>query len=200
MMKIVTLLSILFLFTLIACDSGVKPNSQKVTFGIYEIVKIGEIPDSIIDALKTLNVQIENNPQEPIIGFIARADSMALQLDLSKENLKLVKTIFPVDLGQKYHAVIAVRPKPVIDNSHIKNTRAAGNTVVIYFTTEGTRKWAELTRNKTGNVVVFVVDDQVYTMPVITAEIKNGIAVINNLKNEALARNIAESLNSGIRE
>ncbi len=198
-MKIINLLPILFLFTLMACDSGVKSEGQKATFGIYEIVRISQIPGSVIDTLKTWKVQIENNPQEPIIGFIARADSMALQLDLSKENLKLVRTVFPVDIGQKYNAVFAVRPNPVIDNSHIKNTRAAGNTVVIYFTMEGAAKWAELTKNNMGNIVVFVIDDQVYAMPVISAEIKNGVAVINNLDNETVARNISESLNTAIR-
>jgi preprotein translocase subunit SecD len=197
-MKIINLLSILFLFTLIACVSGVKPDGQKVTFGICEIVKISEMPDSIIDTLKTLKVQIENNPEEPIIGFIAKTDTLALQVDLSNENLKLVRTVFTIDIIQKHHAVIAVRPKPVIDNSHIKNARAAGNTVVIYFTMEGARKWAELTKNNLGNVVVFVIDNQVYSMPVISAEIKNGVAVIQNLPSVSTANKISEALNSAI--
>ena len=124
---------------------------------------------------------------------------MALQLDLSNENLKLVRTVFPVDIGQKHHAVFAIRPKPVIDNSHIKKTNASGNTVVIYFTMEGARKWAELTKNNLGNVLVFVIDNQVYSMPVISAEIKNGVAVIQNLPSETTANTISEALNSGIR-
>jgi preprotein translocase subunit SecD len=199
-MKTLTFLTILFLSVLIACDSCVKPNGQKLTFGIYEIIKITEIPESVIDTLKTLKIQIENNPQEPIIGFIAKTDSLTLLMELSKENLKLVRTVFPVDIGQKYNAVFAVRPNPVIDYSHIKKTKAAGNTVVIYFTMEGAGKWAELTKNNMGKVVLFVIDDQVYAMPVITAEIKNGVAVINNLDNETIAKNISESLNSGIQE
>ena len=75
-MKIINLLPILFLFTLMACNSGVKPDGQKTTFGIHEIVRISEIPDSIIDILKTLKVQIEDNPQEPIIGFISKTETL----------------------------------------------------------------------------------------------------------------------------
>ena len=198
-MKIVSLLSILFLYTLIACDSGVKPEGQKATFGIYEIVRISEIPDSIIVFLKTLKVQIEDNPQEPIIGFISKTDTLALLVDLSNENLKLVRTVFTVDIGQKHHAVFAIRSKPAIDNSHIKKTSTSGNSVVIRFTTEGAREWSRLTKINLGNVVVFVIDNQVYSMPVIRAEIKNGVAVIQNLPSEKTANNISKALNSGIR-
>jgi len=46
-----------------------------------------------MDHLKTLKVQIEDNPHEPIIGFISKTDTLALQVDLSNEYLKLVRTV-----------------------------------------------------------------------------------------------------------
>jgi preprotein translocase subunit SecD len=49
-------------------------------------------------------------------------------------------------------------------------------------------------------MVAFIIDNQIYTMPLINGEIRNGAALINGLENETIAKNISESLNSSIPE
>ncbi len=185
-----------FLIVFISCTPGTKPNVQKVSFGIYEGVPIRELPGFITDTLKAMKVQFETDIQKPIIGFISKADSLALQLDLSKENFRLVRTHRPVDLARKHFAIVAIRPRPVIGNAHISNTVSSVNNVEIHFTMEGARKWAELTRNNIGDLLIFTVNNQVYTMPMVNAEIKSGVAVMNNLDNAAFAKNLSEALNA----
>lgn len=73
-----------------------------------------------------------------------------------------------------------------------KNNR---NNVEIYFNMKGSNKWADLTKNSIGKTLAFIIDDMIYTMPLINAEIRNGVAVINGLENETSAKNISESLN-----
>ena len=90
-MKTLNLITIVFLFVLFSCNAGEKTKAQKVTFGIYEIVKTNEIPNSLMDTIKSKNVQLENNTQLSVIGYIQKADSLVFQLDLSKENIKLVE-------------------------------------------------------------------------------------------------------------
>jgi hypothetical protein len=41
-------------------------------------------------------------------------------------------------------------------------------------------------------------DNQIYSMPMINGEIKQGIAMISGLNNESIAKNISESLNLSI--
>jgi len=123
---------------------------------------------------------------------------MVLQLDLSEQNIKLIKTRYPVDKEQKYYAVVAIRPSSIIYNSDIKKTKVSGKDVEIYFNMEGANKWADLTKQNIGNTVVFVVDNQVCSFATISSEILNGISIINGLNNEDDANNISESLNSSL--
>lgn len=194
-MRTLYFISITFLCLLYSCNSETKTSVQKVTFGIHELLKISEIPNAIIDTLKSKNIQIESNQQQCVIGYITKADSMVLQHNLSGQDFKIVQTIYPVDKEQKYYAIVAIRPNSIIDNSYIKTTKVNGNNVEIYFNLEGANKWSDLTKQNIGKPVAFIIDNQIYTMPVINAEIRNGIAILNGLKNETVAKNISESLN-----
>ena len=104
-MKAIFLVSMSFLFFLNSCDSQTKTNGKKVEFGIYVVAKVSEIPTAIIDTLKSKGVQIESNQQQPVIGYITKADSMALQFDLSGQNIIFVKTIYLADKEQKYYEI-----------------------------------------------------------------------------------------------
>jgi len=194
-MRTLYFISIAFLCFLYSCNSETKTNGQKVTFGIHELVNISDIPNAIIDTLKSKNIQIESNQQQHVIGYITKVDSMVLQHNLSRQDYIIVQTIYPVDKEQKYYAIAAIRPNSVIDNSYIKTTKVKGNNVEIYFNMEGANKWSDLTKQNIGKPVAFIIDNQIYTMPVINAEIRNGIAIINGLKNVTIAKNISESLN-----
>lgn len=197
-MKAIFLVSMSFLFFLNSCDSQTKTNGKKVEFGIYVVAKVSEIPTAIIDTLKSKGVQIESNQQQPVIGYITKADSMALQFDLSGQNIIFVKTIYLADKEQKYYGLVGIRPNTVMNIASIKNTKAKGNNVEIYFNLEGAKKWADFTKQNIGKTIAFTIDNQIYSMPVIMGEIKQGIAMITGLTDESIAENISETLNFSI--
>jgi len=196
-MKTSKLLTIALLFVFYSCNNGVKTNAQKVDFGIYEIVTISN-PDSIVAALKSGNIQIEKANEPSVIGYIKSSDSLIIQLGLSKDNFKLVKTIYKVGKEQKYAALVAIKSTPDINNAHIQKTGVEGNRVIIYFNWDGARKWAEMTKKNIGKQVAFVIDNQIYTMPLVNAVINGGVAQLDNLKNETIAKHISASLNSSL--
>jgi hypothetical protein len=197
-MKAIFLVSMSLLFFLFSCDSQTNTNGQKVVFGIHVVANISEIPAAIIDTLKSKGVQIESNQQQPNLGYITKADSMVLRYDLSEQNIKLVKTIYLVDKEQKYYAIVGVRPNTVMNIASIKKTKANGSNVEIYFNYKGAKDWADFTKQNIGKSIAFIIDNQVYAIPVINGEITHGIAMITGLNNESIAKNISESLNESI--
>ena len=194
-MKAIHLISVFICFVLYSCNSGTKTDGAKVTFGIHEVVKMGEVTDSIMNALKLMDILFETNQEQPVIGYSANTDSEILQYQESNEKVKIVKTHYPVDKENKYYAIVAIRPYPLIDNSDIKRTKAKGKMVEIYFNMEGAGKWAELTRQNIGNMVAFIIDNQIYTMPLINGEIRNGTALISGLESETFAQHLSDALN-----
>jgi SecD/SecF fusion protein len=195
-MKTLNLIIVAFMFVFCSCNSGTKTNGQKVTFGINETFKIGELPNSFIDSLKMMNIQINSNLQQSIIGYITINDTSILEMEMYPGKFKLVKTYYPVDKDKKYYAIFACVPNSAIDNSHIKRAKVKSNNVEINFKMEGAKKWAELTKKNIGKTVVFIIDNNVYAMPEINSEIRNGQAFINNLDSETIAKSISAALNS----
>jgi len=197
-MKAIFLVSISFLFFLNSCDSQTKTNGQKVVFGIHVVANISEIPTAIIDTLKAKGVQVDSTEQQPFLGYITTADSLILHYDLSKQNIKLAKTVYLADKEQKYYAVVGIRPNSVMNIESIKNTKANGNSVEIYFNLEAAQEWAIFTKQNIGKTIAFTLDNQIYSMPIIKGEIKQGIAIITGFDNESIAKDFSESLNLSI--
>jgi preprotein translocase subunit SecD len=190
-MKTINFLIIGFLVALLSTISKESSNAQEVNFGIYETIKVKEIPITTMHQLKLADFHPENDNELPIIGYILKNATV----DSPYENTRLLKTAYTVDKEGKYYAVVAVKNNPVITNSEIQRTKSIGKNVEIYFNINGARKWAELTKRIQGRMVAFVIDDMIYALPTVNSEIRNGIAIISNLENETKAREIAESLN-----
>jgi len=199
-MKTLNILTIILLVILFSCSSQVITNGENVNFGIYEMLKTKEIPVHVIDSIKAKNVRLENDKQSVVIGYISESDTSVLQLDFSEENIKLVKTFYRTYSDKEYYAIAAVKPNAVINNSDIKKAKANGNNVVISFNLSGAKKWAKMTKNNVGNTVAFVIDNQIYSMPRVSGEIKGGMAWISGLENKSIAKEISESLNASITE
>jgi preprotein translocase subunit SecD len=197
-MKTSALLTLLFLCFSFVSSSQNKQNVHKVSFGIYETVNVSKLPGSFIRTLKKTNLTFERNNQIPIIGYIEKSDRSVLQSDLSKEKFKIATTIYTFDKEEKYCALVALKRSATIDNSDINSTECKGKNVAIHFNMKGAKKWAELTKNNLGKMLAFTIDDQIYTLPRIMAEIKTGEALINGLGNETNAKNISQALNSSI--
>ncbi len=199
-MKTFNLLSIILLVFLFSCSSQVMTNSENLNFGIFEMLKIKDIPVHVIEAIEAKNVRLENDKNSALIGCISESDTAVLQLDFSKENIKLVKAFYNTDSDKEYYAILALKTNAAINISDIKKTKAIGNNVEIIFNPNGTEKWARITKNNAGNTVAFVIDDQIISMPRIFAEIKEGMAYISDLENKSIAKEISKSLNASVSE
>jgi preprotein translocase subunit SecD len=197
-MKTFNLLTIILVAILFSCSTKVKTNGKKVDFGIFEMVKPNEIPSNIMDSIKAKNVHLDNDLQSPVIGYISVSDSSVFHLDLSKENLKLVRAYSPVDEAKEYYAIAAIKTEAGMNINDLKKTWVSDNNVNIKFNEEGTKKWAEMTRSNVGRHLAFVIDNQIYSMPGMLDVIKEGIALISGLENESMAKEISESLNACI--
>lgn len=166
-MKTTTLIAGTLLLAGFACTSVPQPAVPTVSFGIYETLR-----DTAV------------------------ADTGSLRQMQAPEGYRLFRTHDPMDSGKNVYAVFTCPAMPSIDNADIRSTRASGNLIEIGFTMEGARKWAAMTRKNTGRTVVFVLNNQVYAMPLVQGEIRNGAALINNLESEEMAKKLSDGLNA----
>ncbi len=77
--------------------------------------------------------------------------------------------------------IIVAEGEPM-DLTDLKKTEVKGNNIHLYFTYKGAKKWAKLSKEAVGKSLAMVVDNKVYAMPMVNAQIKSGQAVIPNLK------------------
>ena len=192
------ILYILVVFTAISCNTTTKTEGKKVGFGIHKVTNSNDIPGSIIDSLKSMKVLIDT--QRPATaGYIHTSDSLLFKSDYSIEGITFCRIQQVIkDKGQEYYAIAAINPISRFSNSDISKTKAIGNKVEIYFNLNGAKKWAELTGNHIGSHVAITIDDKIYGMPVINAQIKTGVVVLTGLQNDNVATRISNSLNAGI--
>jgi preprotein translocase subunit SecD len=127
-----------------------------------------------------------------------KAAFLNLKVNLSTESFKLAKTVYPVDKDGQYYAIVVIKQNPVIVTSDIKKTANKGNSIEIYFTLSGAKKWADLTKNNIGKKLAFVIDNEIYAMPDINGEINYGVAKISGLESETVAEKLSVSLNRSI--
>lgn len=198
-MKTVKQLTILLLIILCSCNSKENNNTPKVKFGVYETLNVSEIPSTIMDSLKTTNIQFEKNLEQPTIGYLPKDDTLRAT-DFQKENIQLMKTSSTVDKEGKYYAIAAIKPMAALDNSDIQKTKVKDKSVEIHFNLRGANKWAEMTRNRTGKSIAFVINGQICAMPYVNSEIRIGLAIIPELENDSVAKALSKSLNASIPE
>ncbi len=204
-MKTLNLITIVLLLIFCSCKTQVKTDVKKVDFGVYEMVTADSLPNYIIDSLQAFNVELQNNPESSIIGYISGADLSVLELNFSRDNIKLLKTYnkvdaskinYVVDSDKEYYIIAALKLNPVMVNADIRTTKTNGNHVDIEFNFKGAKKWADMTKNNVGNTIAFVIDDQIYSMPLVNSEINRGIAMIYGLESESIAEELSQSLNA----
>ena len=181
-----------------SCHSGKGTQYPKVTFGIYETIQNDSIPTALIDSLKSRQFQFEGNPELTILGYITRSDSSILDNVRPPDKIKLVTLVNPVDNNGKYLAVVAIRPLPIITISDLKKASVQGSDVKLTFNMQGTLKLAELTKNNIGKKIAIVINNQIYSMPMVNAELKDGLALIVLQEQTGEAEKISGSLNSSL--
>ncbi|NJO89205.1 MAG: hypothetical protein HC831_09805 [Chloroflexia bacterium] len=70
--------------------------------------------------------------------------------------------------------------------------------VLIHFNLNGAKKWATLTKKNIGSYLAFEINQQIYSLPMVNAEIKKGIAIISGFNSKEIAQKVAEALRKGI--
>lgn len=200
-MKTIHIFLILAIILLSSCTSGVKsesapPESIHADFGIHEIVLNNELPALLVDSLKANKILLNEEAHQVIVGYQLATEATGETLNISVNNVKLIRSSFLVGDTDKYYLIIAVKQPAGMSNADIQSTKARKQNVEIRFTVKGAVKWAEMTKKNTGKQLAFVINNQVYSMPLVNAEINEGIAMITGLSDEALAKSIAEALNA----
>ena len=84
-----------------------------------------------------------------------------------------------------------------VKNANAVLTREGKAIIQLKFTPDGTKKFADATRNNLGKVIEISMDDQVLTNPVVNTEITEGEAVIEGTRTFEEANRIASIIQSG---
>jgi preprotein translocase subunit SecD len=200
-MKKLSILMFALLLTTFACNMNPDGNEPKVSFGIYQTVMVRDLPgisgEGSTRQIFTGENLVPNADSLSAIVAYAHVDSTFSISAPADSQVKFLRTASPVDPEQQYYAFVAVRAQPVLTNGDLKTTKPNKNVVEINFNLKGSKKWAEMTRNNIGKTIAITIDDQVYILPTVMAEIREGRAMINGLKNEETAVKLSAALNAG---
>ena len=71
-MKTFLFLPVILVVVICSCNSNVKPKPNRLSFGIYETVKITEIPNAILDTLRNRHIVIEKDQQQSTMAISQR--------------------------------------------------------------------------------------------------------------------------------
>lgn len=195
-MKYLIILTIIAVSILLGCKSATESSDiPKATFDLYETVAQNELSDTAARFIQQLNIEPESNQALSIIGYVPVSLPDSFSIQSPDPAYKFLLTHKPFDQEGSYLAVVAVRAAASISNDDIKKTKPNGTVVEVYFNSEGARKWSDMTKSCLDEYVAFAVDDIIYTLPMINAPINNGIAVINGLESEEMAKEISTALN-----
>ncbi len=130
--------------------------------------------------------------------------------EILPRNLKLLWEVKPIDYKTKgeYFQLIAIKVTnrdglPALSGDVVTNARAEfGNNkataeVTMTMNAEGAQKWARLTKENIGKQIAIVLDNYVYSYPVVNDEIKGGRSSITGNFSVAEAKDLANILKSG---
>jgi protein-export membrane protein, SecD/SecF family/protein-export membrane protein SecF/protein-export membrane protein SecD len=106
--------------------------------------------------------------------------------------------------GKEYTEVVEVKKTPEMTGSGIKNAQVVRGNLgepEIQFTldTEGTKQFAEITRNNVGRRLAIVLDGVLYSAPVIKSPIETGIGTISGSFDQKSAFELAYVLQNPLR-
>ena len=194
-MKTSNLIVAVALLIVVSCNLGKGPGEPVMVFGIHEVVMPGELPESVTGLLQSKGIAVEMRAQEPFAGYTVSADSLVLPVDFPADGVRLVSMPGLSGGDPQRIVLVTVKSDPLVDNAMVRTTKNKDNSVIIYFNRKGAVRWAEMTRKNVGKTVAFLLDGRVYALPVVNAEIRNGVAMIGGLENNTMAEKISDALN-----
>jgi outer membrane protein assembly factor BamB len=107
------------------------------------------------------------------------------------------------DPGQTQEEVLHVKKEVLLDGSAVKSAsvKAGGSfgpTIVIDFTDDGRKRFAEITRQNIGKRLALIIDGRVCSAPVFRSEISGGAAHVWGLFSEQEAKDLAAKINKAL--
>ncbi|MEN8121259.1 MAG: protein translocase subunit SecDF, partial [Bacteroidota bacterium] len=130
--------------------------------------------------------------------------------EILPRNLKLLWEVKPVDYKTKgeYFQLIAIKVTsrdglPALGGEVVTNARdefgqnQATSEVSMSMNAEGAQKWARITKENIGKQIAIVLDNYVYSYPVVNSEIKGGSSSISGNFTVTEAKDLANILKSG---
>lgn len=130
-----------------------------------------------------------------LVGKTAELDFRELPATLSAEEIEATESGVPMIFLAKPTGLTGadLKKAQVIFGSGTK----AGPEVSIEFTSEGAKKFAEITKRNVGKPLAIFLDDQPISAPTVQQEILGGNAVITGQFTTSEAKNLAIQLNAG---
>lgn len=168
-----------------------------------------------------LNPRVMQNgslAQGASVGFAMGADTAAVNAILASEDVKALFPrsfrvkfawgVKPIDADGKVYELVALKitnreglpalsGDVVTDATEEFGDNQADARVSMTMNTEGAKKWARITKNNLGKQVAIVLDDYVYSFPVVQSEIEGGRSSITGNFTIAEAKDLANVLKSG---
>ncbi|MDR0732965.1 MAG: protein translocase subunit SecDF [Dysgonamonadaceae bacterium] len=152
----------------------------------------------------------------PIVGTVRKIDmktidkylSMRRVQDVLPRQLKLRWGVSPIDEQESFYQLYALKITTrngraplegdvVTDATDEFSQHTNAAEVSMKMNSEGAKKWARLTKENIGRCVAIVLDDQVYSAPVVNSEIPNGQSNISGHFTQEEAKDLANVLKSG---
>lgn len=152
----------------------------------------------------------------PVIGAVLKIDmqtvdkylSMKKVQDVLPRQLKLRWGVSPIDEEESVYQLYALKVTTrngraplegdvVTDATDEFSQHTNAAEVSMRMNSEGAKKWARLTKENIGRCVAIVLDDQVYSAPVVNSEIPNGQSNISGNFTQEEAKDLANVLKSG---
>lgn len=150
----------------------------------------------------------------PLVGYVHEKDTAAVSEIL---NLSWVKMLLPQDLKlcwhvktrkdkSPFHQLIALKVSgekgAVLDGNVVVDARQdfterAGNEISMTMNANGAKMWKKITEENIGNCIAIVLDDFVYSYPVVNDVIPNGRSSISGAFSLEEAKDLANLLKAG---
>lgn len=154
---------------------------------------------------KTANVGISKVKDTAIVNKYLALDSIKQNLP---GNLRLLWEIKPFDQKDEFIYLVAIKisapnGKPALGSSVIKEAKVDFNKyngtpeILLEMNEEGSKQWANITRNNIGKEIAIVLDNKVYSHPQVASEISGGKSSISGAFTYEEAKDFASILNSG---
>ncbi|MBK6933885.1 MAG: protein translocase subunit SecDF [Bacteroidales bacterium] len=191
-----------------------------------ETKPLGETPEDIefeqykkenpLFAYLTINIRQEGNQQfygeGPLIGYAYAKDTAKINeyFRLTQDLFRDVKFLWsakPIANTRNVYELIALKVNPLtnkapLEGDVIVNARQDvdqyGNVIVdMQMNSEGAKIWKDLTAKNIGRSIAIVLDNLVYSYPVVQSEIPNGRSQISGNFTIEEAQDLATVLNAG---